>query len=88
MDSATGVAVEAPPGPAYPPTRIERRRAARRTRAAWMPWAVALATLVLRLVTAAAGPTDWDSAQYAAAVGHYDVTHGEPQPPGYWLPPL
>ena len=27
----------------------------------------------------------WDSAQYAAAVGHYDVTHGEPQPPGYWL---
>jgi hypothetical protein len=50
-----------------------------------MPWAVALATLVLRLVTAAAGPTDWDSAQYAAAVGHYDVTHGEPQPPGYWL---
>jgi hypothetical protein len=44
-----------------------------------------LATLVLRLATAANGPTDWDSAQYAAAVGHFDVTHGQPQPPGYWL---
>jgi hypothetical protein len=50
-----------------------------------MPWVIALGTLVLRLVTAANGPTDWDSAQYAAAVGHYDVTHGQPQPPGYWL---
>jgi hypothetical protein len=46
---------------------------------------VALATLILRLATAANGPTDWDSAQYAAAVGHFDVTHGRPQPPGYWL---
>ena len=50
-----------------------------------MPAGVALATLVLRLLTAATGPTDWDSAQYASAVHHFDVTHGEPQPPGYWL---
>ena len=50
-----------------------------------MPWIVALVTLVLRLLTAATGPTDWDSAQYAAAVGHFDVAHGQPQPPGYWL---
>jgi hypothetical protein len=50
-----------------------------------MPWIVTLVTLVLRLLTAATGPTDWDSAQYAAAVGHFDVTHGQPQPPGYWL---
>ncbi len=50
-----------------------------------MPWMVFAATLVLRLVTAASGPTDWDSAQYAAAVNHFDVTHGQPQPPGYWL---
>jgi 4-amino-4-deoxy-L-arabinose transferase-like glycosyltransferase len=50
-----------------------------------MPAAVAVVTLVLRLVVGATGPTDWDSAQYAAAVGHFDVTHGEPQPPGYWL---
>jgi hypothetical protein len=50
-----------------------------------MPWIVFAATLVLRLVTAASGPTDWDSAQYAAAVDHFDVSHGQPQPPGYWL---
>jgi len=66
-------------------TRIERRRAARRSRSSAVPWVVALVTLVLRLLTAANGPTDWDSAQYAAAVGHFDVTHGRPQPPGYWL---
>ena len=50
-----------------------------------MPWFLAGITLVLRLLTAANGPTDWDSAQYAAAVRHFDVTHGQPQPPGYWL---
>lgn len=50
-----------------------------------LPWAVALATLVSRLATAAVGPTDWDSAQYAAAVARFDVTHGRPQPPGYFL---
>jgi len=50
-----------------------------------LPWAVALATLISRLATAAVGPTDWDSAQYAAAVARFDVTHGRPQPPGYFL---
>ncbi len=50
-----------------------------------LPWAVALATLVSRLATAAVGPTDWDSAQFAAAVARFDVTHGRPQPPGYFL---
>ncbi len=82
---ATGLLQE-PAGKAAIPTRAERRRKARPA-PFWvgMPWIVALATLVLRLVTAAAGPTDWDSAQYAAAVGHFDVTHGQPQPPGYWL---
>jgi len=49
------------------------------------PWVVAIAALVIRLATAAKGPTDWDSAQYASAVDHFDVTHGQPQPPGYWL---
>jgi hypothetical protein len=49
-----------------------------------MPWVMAAATLVLRLLTAAKGPTDWDSAQYASAVNHFDVAHGLPQPPGYW----
>jgi hypothetical protein len=49
------------------------------------PWVVGMATLAARLATAAAGPTDWDSAQYAAAVSRFDVNHGRPQPPGYWL---
>jgi len=49
------------------------------------PWVVGMATLAARLATAATGPTDWDSAQYAAAVSHFDVNHGRPQPPGYWL---
>ena len=49
------------------------------------PWVVGLATLAARLATAATGPTDWDSAQYASAVTHFDVNHGRPQPPGYWL---
>jgi hypothetical protein len=56
-----------------------------RVEAAAVPVLVAVGTLVVRLLTAANGPTDWDSAQYAAGVGHYDVTHGRPQPPGYWL---
>jgi hypothetical protein len=62
-----------------------RRRSRRRSRWSVVPWLLALATLALRLVTAATGPTDWDSAQYASAVRHFDVTHGQPQPPGYWF---
>lgn len=50
-----------------------------------LPWVLGLATFVARLATAATGPTDWDSAQYAAAVSRFDVTHGRPQPPGYLL---
>ena len=50
-----------------------------------LPWAVGLATLVARLATAAAGPTDWDSSQFASGVVRFDVTHGRPQPPGYYL---
>jgi len=49
------------------------------------PWVVGAATLVARLATRATGPTDWDSAQYVAAVSRFDVNHGRPQPPGYWL---
>ncbi len=50
-----------------------------------VPWLVGLATLVARLLTAAGGPTDWDSSQFAAGVVRFDVTHGRPQPPGYFL---
>jgi hypothetical protein len=89
MDFTAQVAGDAVPrgrlGASPPMTRMELRRAARRSRSNALPWIVALVTLVLRLPTAADGPTDWDSAQYAAAVGHFDVTHGQPQPPGYWL---
>ncbi len=75
------------PVQAAPPTlsRIERRRERQSRSGLAAPLLIALATLVLRLATAANGPTDWDSAQYAAAVDHFDVTHGRPQPPGYWL---
>jgi hypothetical protein len=86
MDPDPGGVPQAPLAASSVPTRAELQRQARRHRASIsMPAAVALVTLVLRLIAAANGPTDWDSAQYAAAVGHYDVTHGEPQPPGYWL---
>ena len=92
MDSATDVAevaepvVPQPVAEDPPPlTRMERRAAARKPWGAAVPWVIAAATLALRLLTAATGPTDWDSAQYAAAVSHFDVTHGQPQPPGYWL---
>ncbi len=54
--------------------------------APWLdPLAVGVATLAARLATAASGPTNWDSAQYAAASLSFDVAHGRPQPPGYWL---
>ncbi len=65
-------------------TGAPRRRPAR-TVPDLAPWLVGAAALALRIATAARGPTDWDSAQYASAVGHFDVTHGLPQPPGYWL---
>jgi hypothetical protein len=81
--------VAAPGGEAETPDRRTRseiiQRPSRRRLFDPTPWLVAVATLVVRLATAAKGPTDWDSAQYAAAVNRYDVTHGQPQPPGYWL---
>jgi hypothetical protein len=74
------------PTPAPRQTRSEiQRRRRRRSRWALLPWLLAAATFALRMLTAATGPTDWDSAQYASAVRHFDVAHGLPQPPGYWL---
>ncbi len=75
-DRVVGQGRHSAPRPARPHGRVVDRSA---------PWLVGAATLVARLSTAARGPTDWDSAQYASAVGHFDVTHGLPQPPGYWL---
>ena len=74
---------------ASPDAAATRTEVTSRHRARARPWvapsAVGVVALVLRLLTAATGPTDWDSAQYALATGHFDVTHGQPQPPGYWL---
>lgn len=39
------------------------------------------AALMLRLVEAASGPTDWDGAQYVLGVWHFDVAYGTPSPP-------
>lgn len=47
--------------------------------------ALAAVTLIVRLVFAAARPTDWDSVQFVEGLRHYDVTHGSPHPPGYFL---
>jgi hypothetical protein len=47
--------------------------------------AVGLVTLALRLVFGANGPTDWDGVQYVVGSNRFDVTHGAPHPPGYWL---
>ncbi len=83
--SGSPAAVREPPEvPRLTRSDLQRRK---RRRARWVvvPWVLGLATFVLRLLTAARGPTDWDSAQYASAVTHFDVTHGQPQPPGYWL---
>lgn len=75
-------------------SRLHRRRAPGwerpRARAAVTPVVVGatvigLVTLVLRLVFGANGPTDWDGSQYIVGSQHFDVAHGAPQPPGYFL---
>ncbi len=79
----SAVLVASPDAPATPAEVVGRRRSRETT---WIaPCAIGVIAVVLRLLTAATGPTDWDSAQYALATGRYDVTHGLPQPPGYWL---
>lgn len=49
-----------------------------------MAWSVFAATLVLRLLTAARLPTEWDSVQYVLGVDNFDVTQDSPNAPGYW----
>ena len=48
---------------------------------------IGLATVgfVSRVLTAADRTTEWDSAQLAIGVLHFDVRVHEPHPPGYWL---
>jgi hypothetical protein len=75
-------------------SRLHRRRTPgwERARAPWFasryalaPAAIGFTTLVVRLVFGANGPTDWDGVQYVVGSSHFDVTHGAPHPPGYWL---
>ncbi|HEY5109357.1 MAG TPA: hypothetical protein VII96_07080 [Acidimicrobiales bacterium] len=85
---ASGRFPDGPPPRAPRPGRVASDRASRvrlQVLDLLAPWVVGVATLAARLATAASGPTDWDSAQYAAAVSRFDVNHGRPQPPGYWL---
>jgi hypothetical protein len=90
LDHSAVLVTSADDAPGLSPTESGSRRPAIRLRglrgrAGVAPAAIGALALVLRLLTAASGPTDWDSAQYLLAAGHYDVTHGLPQPPGYWL---
>ena len=71
--------------PRHAPTAGSAPATRRRALSDPTPWIIGITTFVLRMLTAATGPTDWDSSQYAAGVQHFDVTHGRPQPPGYWL---
>ncbi len=88
FDTGSRPDLERPPATSPGPARARpaRRRQRRRVTPSWLdPLVVGLATLLARLATAATGPTNWDSAQYAAASLRFDVAHGRPQPPGYWL---
>jgi len=50
-----------------------------------MAAALGIVTLAARLATAATGPTDWDAVQFAVGSARFDVRHGAPHPPGYFL---
>jgi hypothetical protein len=52
-------------------------------------WTIAglvfITSFALRVPFRSQWPHHWDSAQYALAVSHYDVTISQPQPPGYFV---
>ncbi|MEY2470782.1 MAG: hypothetical protein QOK28_111, partial [Actinomycetota bacterium] len=49
------------------------------------PAVVFATTLAARLATAPRFATEWDSAQLALGVRHFDVRQDSPNAPGYWL---
>ncbi|MBI4497581.1 MAG: hypothetical protein HY689_06780 [Chloroflexi bacterium] len=51
----------------------------------WFPWFLILATVVSRWPFRTHYLFMWDSANFALALGHYDVTQHRPHPPGYFL---
>lgn len=55
--------------------RLERRA----------PWLLAAVTFVTCVAFMPDYPTEWDSVQLTFGVDRFDITHGSPHPPGYWL---
>ena len=49
------------------------------------PWLLAAATTAVCLAFMPDYPSDWDGVQLALGVEDFDITHGSPHPPGYWL---
>lgn len=54
-------------------------------RAPWIPWLLVLATVVTRWPFRTHYLFMWDSANFALALDHYDVTQHRPHPPGYFF---
>jgi hypothetical protein len=52
---------------------------------AFAPAAIGLLTFVSRMLVRARVPTEWDSAQLAIGLLHFDVRVDQPHAPGYWL---
>lgn len=73
-----GVGFNAPGLPMSTPFRIEHR-----------DWAIAAvvfaASLALRVPWRSTAPFHWDTAQFALAVQHFDVTRSQPHAPGFFL---
>ncbi|HEX9969921.1 MAG TPA: DUF2723 domain-containing protein, partial [Acidimicrobiales bacterium] len=49
------------------------------------PWLLAAVTFVTCVAFMPDYPTEWDSIQLTFGVDRFDITHGSPHPPGYWL---
>jgi hypothetical protein len=51
----------------------------------FVPWALAIAAMLLYQPFVARYPTEWDGVQLTLGLDHFDVTEHSPHPPGYWL---
>ncbi|MBW3669123.1 MAG: hypothetical protein KY443_07920 [Actinobacteria bacterium] len=49
------------------------------------PWLLAVVTFATCTAFMPDYPTEWDSIQLTFGVDRFDITHGSPHPPGYWL---
>lgn len=73
--------LDAPPATASPAPVAGRRPRTERI----VPWALFAVALAAYSVTAAGGPTEWDSVSLMFGVDRFDVTQASPHAPGYWL---